>query len=82
MVAKNTLIKIFNGQIVTPNGIIKNGAVIVRNGFIETVAEGNLEANGAVEIDAKGQYVAPGLIDIQVNGYDSVSFCLEGAENT
>ena len=82
MDAENTLIKIFNGQIVTPNGIIKNGSVIVRNGFIYTFAEGYPEVKGAVEIDAKGQYIAPGLIDIQVNGYDSVSFCLEGAENT
>jgi N-acetylglucosamine-6-phosphate deacetylase len=27
-------------------------------------------------------YIAPGLIDIQINGYSSISFSLEGAENT
>lgn len=27
-------------------------------------------------------FIAPGLIDIQINGYQSVSFSLEGAENT
>jgi N-acetylglucosamine-6-phosphate deacetylase len=27
-------------------------------------------------------YIAPGLIDIQINGYLSISFSLEGAENT
>ena len=82
MNSNNTLLKIFNGQAVTPAGIIKNATVIVRNGMIEAVAEGTLEAPGATEIDAKGQYISPGLIDIQVNGYNSVSFCLEGAENT
>ena len=78
----NKRLKIYNGQVITKSNIIKNATVIVRFGIIEAVAEGNLEAPGATEIDAKGQYIAPGLIDIQVNGYNSVSFCLEGAENT
>ncbi len=82
MDSKNKLFKIVNGQAVTPHGIIQNATVIVMDGLIEAVVEGNLDAPGATEIDAKGQYVAPGLIDIQVNGYNSVSFCLEGAENT
>ncbi|MEI7829180.1 MAG: amidohydrolase family protein [Prolixibacteraceae bacterium] len=76
------LLKIYNGQVVTPSRIIKNATVLVRSGIIEAVAEGDLDAPGATEIDAKSQYIAPGLIDIQVNGYNSVSFCLEGAENT
>lgn len=76
------LLKIYNGQVVTPSRIIKNATVLVRYGIIEAVAEGDLDAPGAFELDAKGQYIAPGLIDIQVNGYNSVSFCLEGAENT
>ena len=82
MGSENQRIKIINVQAVTPKGIIKNATVIVRSCLIEEVAEGNLDAPGAIEIDAQGQYIAPGLIDIQVNGYDSVSFCLEGAENT
>ena len=82
MNSNNKLLKIVNGQAVIPHGIIQNATVIVRSGIIEAVAEGNLDAPGATEIDAKGQYIAPGFIDIQVNGYNSVSFCLEGAENT
>lgn len=82
MNSENKLLKISNGQLVIPSGIIENATVIVRDGMIEAVAEGNLEAPGSTEIDAKGQYIAPGLIDIQVNGYNSVSFGLEGAENT
>jgi N-acetylglucosamine-6-phosphate deacetylase len=82
MNSNNKLLKIVNGQAVTAHGIIQNATVIVRSGIIVAVAEGNLEAPGATEINANGQYIAPGLIDIQVNGYNSVSFCLEGAENT
>lgn len=82
MGSENKLLKITNGQVVTSHGIIKNATVIVRSGLVEAVVEGNVEARGATELDAKGQFIAPGLIDIQVNGYNSVSFCLEGAENT
>lgn len=56
------IFKIFNGQVITPYRIIKNGAVIVRNGIIEAVAEGNPEMTGVNGIDAKGNYIAPGLI--------------------
>ena len=82
MNSNSKLLKIVNGQAVTAHGIIQNATVLVRSGIIEAVAEGNLEAPGATEINANGHYIAPGLIDIQVNGYNSVSFCLEGAENT
>jgi N-acetylglucosamine-6-phosphate deacetylase len=74
MDTKNTLTKIFNGQIITPSCIINNGTVIVRNGFIEAIADGDLEATGATELDAKGNYIAPGLIDIQINGFLGVDF--------
>ncbi len=70
----NILTKIYNGQIVTPSHIINNGTVIIRNGIIETICEGNPEVNGAIEIDAKGQYVAPGLVDLQINGFLGVDF--------
>ena len=74
MDSKNKLLKIFNGQVITPYRIIKNGTVIVRDGIIEAVVEGNPELPGANEIDAKGKYIAPGLIDLQVNGFSGVDF--------
>lgn len=74
MNTKNSLLKIYNAQIVTPTRIIKNGTVIVRDKFIETVAEGDLEVSGATEIDAKNQFIAPGLIDLQINGFMGVDF--------
>jgi len=74
MDSKNKLLKIYNGQVITPYRIIRNGTVIARNGIIEVVAEGNLETPGATEIDAKGKYIAPGLIDLQINGFVGVDF--------
>ena len=68
MDSKIKLLKIYNGQVLTPYRIIKNGAVIVRNGIIEEVAEGNPETTGATEIDAKGKYISPGFIDIHLHG--------------
>ncbi len=70
----NSLTKIYNGQIVTPSHIINNGTVIIRNGIIETICQGDTEVRGAVEIDAKGQYIAPGLVDLQINGFIGVDF--------
>jgi N-acetylglucosamine-6-phosphate deacetylase len=80
------LLKIYNGQIVTPFLNITSGTVLVNMGIIDTVAEGNLESPGATEIDAKGAYVAPGFIDMQVNGYSGVDFSdqnltIEGIRN-
>ncbi|WP_423129376.1 N-acetylglucosamine-6-phosphate deacetylase [Gaoshiqia sp. Z1-71] len=74
MNSENTLLKIFNGQVITPVGIVENGTVIVKSGIIEVVAEGNLDVPGAAELDAKGKYIAPGLIDIQINGFLGVDF--------
>jgi N-acetylglucosamine-6-phosphate deacetylase len=74
MKTKSRILRIFNGQVVTPYRIIKNGTIIVRDGIIETLAEGNLESTEATEIDANGTYISSGLIDIQINGFLGVDF--------
>jgi N-acetylglucosamine-6-phosphate deacetylase len=61
-------LKIFNGQIITPNGILKEGSVLVDSGKIVEISSSNIDAPGAIEIDAKGKYVSPGFIDIHVHG--------------
>jgi N-acetylglucosamine-6-phosphate deacetylase len=61
-------LKIFNGRIVTPYRIIYPGSILVRDGKITAVSEGNLVATDAVEIDARGKFVAPGFIDIHIHG--------------
>jgi len=74
MDSENKLLKIYNGQVVIPYRIIKNGTVIVRDGIIATVAEGNPELPGATEIDAKGKYIAPGFIDLHLHGGGGYDF--------
>lgn len=71
-------LKIYNGKILTPYRII-SGTVVVVDGKIKEVAEGNIEVPGAVEIDAKGNYIAPGFIDIHVHGGGGHDF-MDGSE--
>lgn len=61
-------IKIFNGRIITPYRVIPQGSVLITDGIITAVSEGNLVAADALEIDAKGKFVAPGFIDIHIHG--------------
>jgi N-acetylglucosamine-6-phosphate deacetylase len=42
----------------------------------------NVERINALSDNKNPLYISPGLIDIQINGYLSISFSLEGAENT
>ena len=60
-------LKIFNGRVITPSGILDGGTLLVEGGKIAAVGRG-LEARGQVEIDAEGCYVSPGFIDIHVHG--------------
>jgi N-acetylglucosamine-6-phosphate deacetylase len=61
-------IKLYNGKIITPQGLIEGGCILVSKGKIVEVSERDIEFEGAVEIDAKGNYIAPGFIDIHVHG--------------
>lgn len=61
-------LKIFNGEIITPDKIIHGGSIHVTDGIITGISERNIETADAREIDAKGKYVSPGFIDIHVHG--------------
>ena len=61
-------LKIFNGRIVTPYRIISPGCILIQDGKISAVSEGNLVATDAVELDARGKFIAPGFIDIHIHG--------------
>ncbi|MBS1524097.1 MAG: amidohydrolase family protein, partial [Bacteroidetes bacterium] len=61
-------LKIFNGQVIRPQGILRNGTVLVNDGVITEVSAKNIDAPGAKEIDAGGKYISPGFIDIHVHG--------------
>jgi len=72
-------IKIFNGSIITPFRIIRNGTVIIQDGRISEVTEKNIEVTDAIEIDAKGNYIAPGFIDLHIHGGGGYDF-MDGTE--
>jgi N-acetylglucosamine-6-phosphate deacetylase len=61
-------LKIFNGRIITPFRVISRGSVLVADGKIAKIAEGDIEEPGADEIDAGGKFISPGFIDIHVHG--------------
>lgn len=61
-VAQNLVIT--NARILTGTGdVIESGSVVVRDGRIASVSEGNANANGAQVIDAAGKTVMPGYIE-------------------
>jgi N-acetylglucosamine-6-phosphate deacetylase len=82
------VLKIYNGKLITPQRIIKEGCVILVDGKIAEVSAKNIHVDGAVEIDAKGKFITPGFIDIHVHGgggYDFMDNTLEaflGIANT
>ncbi|AWV96823.1 N-acetylglucosamine-6-phosphate deacetylase [Arcticibacterium luteifluviistationis] len=61
-------IKIVNGKVITPEAILEQASVLVSDGKIIGIEQGNREFPEAMEIDAKGQYISPGFIDIHVHG--------------
>lgn len=64
--------QIIHAEVVTPRGVLHDGAVTVRDGLISYVGSTHgappyTEETGEI-IDAKGGYVLPGFIDIHVHG--------------
>lgn len=80
MKIKNEILKIFNGQIVTPYRVIKDGTIIIKEGIIESVTEGDQKISGATEINANGNYIAPGFIDLHLHGGGGYDF-MDASEN-
>jgi N-acetylglucosamine-6-phosphate deacetylase len=76
---KERLIKIFNGNIITPYKVVQQGTVVIKGDKIIDVSEAAIEVPGAVELDAKGHYVMPGFIDIHVHGGGGCDF-MDGEE--
>lgn len=63
-----TSIKIINGQIITPSGIMKNGCILLGDGRIRELNKNNIDAPNATVVDAGGKYISPGFIDLHVHG--------------
>lgn len=72
-------IKIHNGHLLTPYRIIKNGSLLITDGTITEVSEGNLDVADALELDAGGHYISPGFIDLHIHGGGGHDF-MDGTE--
>ncbi len=73
------LTQIINGRILTPQGWLRDGSIILRNSKVLEVTNCDLAIIGAHIIDAKGMYVVPGGIEMHVHGGGGRDF-QEGTE--
>ena len=71
--------QIINAKILTPQGWMKDGSVIMRDNKILEVTNCDLAVIGAEVVDAKGMYVVPGGVEIHVHGGGGCDF-MEGTE--
>ena len=73
------LTQIINGKILTPQGWLEDGSVLICDGKILEVTNSDLAVIGAKVIDAKGMYIVPGLVAMHVHGGGGHDF-KEGTE--
>lgn len=71
--------QIVNGHILTPQGWLDNGSLIIEDNTIKAVSNSDLHIEGAEIIDAKGCHVVPGGIEMHVHGGGGRDF-MEGSE--
>ena len=70
------LTQIINARILTPQGWLKDGSVLIRDHKILEVTNCDLAVIGAKLIDAKGMYIVPGGVEIHVHGGGGRDFIL------
>ncbi|AID00771.1 N-acetylglucosamine-6-phosphate deacetylase [Staphylococcus xylosus] len=74
---------IANGHIYTENETIEQGYILIENGKIIQIAEGEYQGD-LTTIDVKGQHVLPGFIDIHMHGgygEDAMDASFEGLKH-
>ncbi len=71
--------QIVNGRILTPQGWLEGGSLIIEKNKIKAVLNSDLHIEGAEVIDAKGCSVVPGGIEMHVHGGGGRDF-MEGEE--
>jgi len=58
------LTQIINGHILTPQGWMKDGSVLISDGKILEVTNSDLAVIGAKVVDAKGMSIVPGFMAV------------------
>ena len=74
------LTQIINGQILTPQGWLNDGSVLISDGKILEITDSDLAVIGAKVIDAKGMYIVPGFVAMHVHGGGGYDFKQATAE--
>lgn len=81
MLKTNDMItQLINGKILTPQGWLKDGSVLIEDGKILEVTNCDLAVVGATLVDAKGMYIIPGGVEIHAHGGGGRDF-MEGTED-
>ena len=62
------LTQIINGHILTPQGWMKDGSVLISDGKILEVTNSDLAVIGAKVVDAKGMSIVPGFVAMMAVG--------------
>lgn len=73
------LTQIMNACVLTPQGWLKDGSVLIEGNKILEVTNCNLPIEGAKVIDVKGKYIVPGGIEMHCHGGGGRDF-MEGTE--
>ena len=73
------LTQIINAKVLTPQGWLENGSVLIEGNKIADVINCSRPVVGAKLVDAKGMVVAPGGVEIHVHGGGGRDF-MEGTE--
>lgn len=67
-----TLIK--NARVITPEGIIEGGSILIEGSIISQVSKTDICAEDCQTIDAGGAYASPGFIDLHTHGAGGCDF--------
>ena len=71
---------IHNARVVSPDLDLPNAAVLIEEGRIASIIEGNNLPNSTEKINAHGRILMPGFIDIHSHGADGADVCDDSLE--
>lgn len=75
------LTQVYNGHILTPQGWLHSGSILMQDGrILEVCNHSNIDPNADLAIDAKGMHVVPGGIEMHCHGGGGRDF-QEGSED-
>lgn len=68
------LTQIINGKILTVNGWLEGGSIILNDSKILEIANSDLPRVGATIVDVKGDYILPGFVAMNIHGGGGYAF--------